>query len=78
MLQEIPHPQFLELLIENDQELLSLDLAQLRQRVKQATSWKEDGLWSDALVDYIDHTEKAQLIQLHWIAERDSFFHVFG
>jgi SAM-dependent methyltransferase len=70
MLQEAYHPRFLELLIESDRELLKLDLCQLKQYTLTASSFKENGFWSDALVEYIESSEQSQMIQFHWIAEQ--------
>ena len=70
MLQEVRHPQFFELLLESDNELLELDLCDLKQRMLTASNFKEDGFWSDALVEYIEGCDQSQMIQFHWIAER--------
>lgn len=70
MYQEVAHPQFLDLLKEDDAYLISLGPEELHRRTATASTFQEEGLWSDALVAYIEQYPYDEYIQFHWIAER--------
>ncbi|MEL6524173.1 MAG: class I SAM-dependent methyltransferase [Chloroflexota bacterium] len=70
MYEEVDHPEFLALLQKDDAYLLSLGLEELNRRTATASTFAEEGLWSDELVAYIEQYPYEEYIQFHWIAER--------
>lgn len=70
LLTEVPHPRFLELLRASDADLMPRDLRDLEQQLGRAQTFQDEGLWSDALMDYIQAAGEDQYVHLHWTAER--------
>src|SRR6185436_8652833 len=70
MYAEVQHPRFLELLVQSDELLLATDLGELKAKLANASSFQEDGFWSDDLADYIHEAGPSHAIHFHWIAEQ--------
>ncbi|MFZ4816329.1 MAG: class I SAM-dependent methyltransferase [Phototrophicaceae bacterium] len=67
---EIPHPHFIALLQASDAELISQDLRALEHQLIHAQNFQEEGLWSDALMEYIQQAGVENYVHLHWVAEQ--------
>lgn len=70
MLPDTPHPQFIELLKASDRDLIQWPLEKLESELAKATNFQEEGLWTDALMDYIREQGEENYVHLHWIAEK--------
>lgn len=66
MITHITHSRFTELLDASDKKLLLTDLSKLKYLLSNASNSKEEGLWTDELLNYINCLKKAELIHLHW------------
>lgn len=70
MLSDTPHPEFVRLLQASDAELIQWSPEKLEAELAKAHDFQSEGLWTDALMAYINEQGPDNYVHLHWVSER--------
>ncbi|HWS83830.1 MAG TPA: class I SAM-dependent methyltransferase [Ktedonobacteraceae bacterium] len=64
------HSSYIELLALSDRQLLEVDAKSLKTQIYQASTFQDEGMWTDELMEYISKMTLSDLPLLEWVTEK--------